>query len=167
MTKDVLVFCRDHQLIRMSDRLAEQLSKPQRTEEYDDESHSEEKGDWLADGFFAMRTGELLAYRDFIEENTPYSTQHGVKGEEYQNVLVVFDDVEANWNQYSFSKLLTPRTAGAPTEGQEERGRKLAYVCFSRAEQHLKILFYTPTPEAAREELIARRLFTDTQITIA
>jgi DNA helicase-2/ATP-dependent DNA helicase PcrA len=79
---------------------------------------------------------------------------------------VVFDDVEANWNQYSFSKLLTPRTAGAPTEGQEERGRKLAYVCFSRAEQHLKILFFTPAPEATRDELITRGLFNDNQITL-
>jgi|694.fasta_scaffold45200_4 DNA helicase-2/ATP-dependent DNA helicase PcrA len=164
--KDVLSFCRDNQLISMSDRLAEQLSKPQRTEQYDDELHSEEKGDWLADCFFAMTTNELFAYRDFIEDNTPYSTQHGVKGEEYQNVLVVFDDVEANWNQYSFSKLLTPRTAGAPTEGQEERGRKLAYVCFSRAEQHLKILFFTPAPEATRDELITRGLFNDNQITL-
>ena len=163
-TKDVLTYCRDNELIHVSDRLAEQLAKPPRTEEYDDEAHGEEKGDWLADNFFIMRTSELFAYRDFIEENTPYSTQHGVKGEEYPNVLVVFDDVEANWNQYSFSKLLTPATAGEPTEGQRERGRKLAYVCFSRAEQHLRILFFTPAPEATRAELIENGLFSDNQI---
>ncbi|MDI1311270.1 UvrD-helicase domain-containing protein [Prosthecobacter sp.] len=166
-TKDALVYCRDNNLIRVSDRLAEQLARPPRAEEYDDEAHSEEKGDWLADGFFVMPTSELFAYREFIEENTPYSTQHGVKGEEYPNVLVVFDDVEANWNQYSFSKLLTPGIAGEPTEGQQERGRKLAYVCFSRAEQHLKILFFTPAPEATRAELIAKGLFNDNQITTA
>ena len=146
--KDVLTYCRDNDLISVSDRLAEQLARPPRAEEYDDEVHSEEKGDWLADSFFLMPTSELFAYRDFVLKNTPYSTQHGVKGEEYPNVLVVFDDVEANWNQYSFSKLLTPGTAGEPTEGQHERGRKLAYVCFSRAERHLKILFFTPAPEA-------------------
>jgi DNA helicase II / ATP-dependent DNA helicase PcrA len=165
--KDVLAYCRDHELIRVSERLGEQLARPPRAEEYDEDAHTEEKGDWLADSFFAMPTSELFAYRDFIEENTPYSTQHGVKGEEYPNVLVVFDDVEANWNQYSFSKLLTPATAGEPTEGQQERGRKLAYVCFSRAEQHLKILFFTPAPEATRAELIERGLFNENQIEIA
>lgn len=165
--RDVLAYCRDNELIHFSDRLAEQLARPPRIEEYDEEVHSEEKGDWLADSFFAMPTSELFAYRDFIEENTPYSTQHGVKGEEYPNVLVVFDDVEANWNQYSFSKLLTPGTAGEPTEGQQERGRKLAYVCFSRAEQHLKILFFTPAPEATREELLTKGLFSDNQITMS
>lgn len=165
--KDVLAYCRDNGLIGMSDRLAEQLARAPRAEEYDEETDGLEKGEWLADSFFAMPTNELLAYRDFIEQNTPYSTQHGVKGEEYPNVLVVFDDVEANWNQYSFSKLLTPATAGEPTEGQQERGRKLAYVCFSRAEQHLKILFFTPAPEATRDELIAKGLFSADQIVIA
>ncbi|MEZ5710502.1 MAG: AAA family ATPase [Blastomonas sp.] len=165
--KEVLIYCRDNGLIGMSDRLTEQLDRTPRTEEYDEEIHGEEKGEWLADSFFAMPTSELLAYRDFIDENTPYSTQHGVKGEEYPNVLVVFDDVEASWNQYSFSKLLTPATAGEPTEGQQERGRKLAYVCFSRAEQHLKILFFTPSPEAARAELLEKGLFTADQIVIS
>ncbi len=166
-TKDVLTYCRDNGIIQMSDRLAEHLAKPPRAEEYDEEAHGEEKAEWLADSFFVMPTSELFAYRDFIEENTPYSTQHGVKGEEYPKVLVVFDDVEANWHQYSFSKLLTPETAGEPTEGQQERGRKLAYVCFSRAEQHLKILFFTPVPEATQAELIAKGLFTEDQIVIA
>jgi len=166
-TKDVLVYCMDNGLIRVPDRLGEQLARPPRTEEYNEDSHGEEKGDWLADNFFVMPTDELFAYRDFIEENTPYSTQHGVKGEEYPNVLVVFDDVEANWNQYSFSKLLTPGAAGEPTEGQYERGRKLAYVCFSRAEQNLRILLFTPSPEAARDELIAKGLLTAGQIVIA
>jgi DNA helicase-2/ATP-dependent DNA helicase PcrA len=166
-TKGVLSYCRDHDLIRVSERLAEQLARPPRTEEYDEDAHGEEKGDWLADSFFDMPTSELFAYRDFIEENTPYSTQHGVKGEEYPNVLVVFDDIEANWSQYSFSKLLTPETAGEPTPGQQERGRKLAYVCFSRAEQHLKILFFTPRPEETRNELLEKGLFTADQIVIA
>ncbi|QJB69853.1 UvrD-helicase domain-containing protein [Parasphingorhabdus halotolerans] len=165
--KDVLTYCRDRELIPVSDRLAEQLDRAPRTEEFDEELHNEEKGDWLADGLFAMPTTELFAYRDFISENTPYSTQHGVKGEEYPNVLVVFDDIEASWNQYSFSKLLTPGTAGEPTEGQQERGRKLAYVCFSRAERNLKILFFTPEPEKTKAELIERKLIQQEQISIA
>ncbi len=166
-TKDVLAYCSENGLINLSDRLADQLARPPRTEEYNNDTHSEDKGEWLADRFFSMPTNELSAYRDFILESTPYSTQHGVKGEQYPNVLVVIDDVEANWNQYNFSKLLAPGVAGDPTEGQAERGRKLAYVCFSRAEAHLKILFFTPTPEAMRDELVARGLFSEGQVVIS
>lgn len=90
-----------------------------------------------------------------------------MKGEEYPNVMVVFDDVEANWNQYSFTKLLTPQTAGQPTDGQRARGRNLAYVCFSRARANLRILLFTPEPEAARKELIEGLHLSLDQITIA
>lgn len=165
--RDILEYCVDSGLLRQSDRLAEQLARSPHTEEYDDDVHSETKGEWLADSFFSHTSTELFAYHDFISEHTPYSTQHGVKGEEYPNVLVVFDDIEAGWNQYSFSKLLTPRVAGAPTEGQLERGRKLAYVCFSRAEKHLKVLFFTPSPEATRDEMIERGLLKEDQIFIS
>lgn len=72
----------------------------------------------------------------------------------------MFDDTEANWNNYNFSRLLTPGTAGgALTEGQRDRGTKLAYVCFSRAERDLRIILFTPSPESAKAELVASEPF--------
>jgi len=165
--KDVLVYCRDHDFFAMSDRLRDLLVREPRPEEYDEALYGEDKGDWLADSFLTMKTVELQAYCDFMLENTVYSTQHGVKGEEYPNVMVVFDDVEAAWNQYSFTKLLMPQTAGVPTDGQYDRGRKLAYVCFSRARENLRILLFTSAPEAARQELIEKLHLRLEQITIA
>ena len=164
--KEVLLLARDLGVVRMPDRLIEDLSRDTRSEDFDEDIHSQEKGDWLADAFFAMSTEELHPYFDFISENTPFSTQHGVKGEEYSNVLVVFDDVEARWSHYNFNKLLTPKTIGEPTEGQLDRSRKLAYVCFSRAELNLRILLFTPRPAEARAELLARGLFGDGQIKV-
>lgn len=162
--KDVYEYCRDKELVKFSDRLSEHLDRSPRTDSYDEEAFGAEKGDWLCDAFFAMQTPELETYCDFIEENTVYSTQHGVKGEEYTDVLVVFDDVEAAWNNYSFSKLLTPNTAGNPTEGQFEKSRKLAYVCFSRAVENLRILLYINDVNAAKEELLQKELFSEANI---
>ncbi len=164
--KDVFEYCRERELIRFSDRLSEHLARAPRTEEYDEENYGAEKGDWLCDEFLATGTAELEAYCDFILENTPYSTQHGVKGEEYSDVLVVFDDVEAAWSKYSFSKLLTPSVSGKPTEGQSRRSERLAYVCFSRAEENLRVLLYTTSASAAKEELIHRGLFDESDISI-
>lgn len=164
--RDILAYCRDNGLLRFSDRLADAFDRAPRAEEYDEDVHSVDKGDWLSDAFLAMKTDELPAYCDFVTNNTAYSTQHGVKGEEYPNVLVVFDDVEAEWNNYSFTKLLTPSTSGEPTEGQRERGRKLAYVCFSRALDNLRILLFTPNPNAARKELLKQKLLNAEQIEV-
>lgn len=113
-----------------------------------------------------MPAAEIISYCGFLENNSAYSTQHGVKGEEYKNVIVVYDDIEAAWSNYSFTKLLTPKTAGAPTEGQLQRGKKLAYVCFSRATENLRVVLFTPNPKDAEAELIARGLVVREQVRI-
>lgn len=77
---------------------------------------------------------EVSRYRAVLENSLPFSTKHGVKGDEFQNVVVILDDAGANWNQYSFGKLL----AGSDTsESREKRTRNLFYVCCSRAKDKL------------------------------
>ncbi|TWT34913.1 hypothetical protein Enr8_23280 [Blastopirellula retiformator] len=105
-------------------------------------------------------------YCGFIDENTPYSTQHGVKGEEYEDVIVVFDDTEASWTHYTFAILLAPNSAGTANDNQLARSRKLAYVCFSRAIKNLRVVLFTPDPESAAEELMAQGFFQESQINI-
>lgn len=162
----ILRFARDNRLYSMSERLLEDLGREPMQQAFDKNEHSTEKGRWLADSFFTMNTSQISKYVDFVNDNTPFSTQHGVKGEEYSNVVVVFDDTEAAWNTYSFTKMLTPGTSGEATEGQLNRSRKLAYVCFSRAEINLKIILFTPNPTSAKSELIDAGLFAEEQVSI-
>ncbi|WP_170755631.1 UvrD-helicase domain-containing protein [Ruegeria lacuscaerulensis] len=163
--KEVLQYCRDNDLCSISERLAYQMDRKSR-EEFDreNEDHQREKGDWLADQFFTLETEELERYFKFLDESSPFSTQHGAKGEEYENVLVMIDDIEANWNTYSFSKFLTPKVAGDPTDRQRELTEKLAYVCFSRAEVNLRVLFFSKDAKAAGAELIDAGLFEVEQV---
>jgi len=93
---------------------------------------------------------EISHYRAVLQNNLPYSTKHGVKGDEFQNVLVVLDDAGANWNQYSFSKLL----AGTDTsESRVKRSRNLFYVCCSRAKDKLIVADLGATAQAKVEAL--------------
>lgn len=164
-TKEILKYCEDSALLQFSDRLSSQLRRDAREDfDADNEDHQRDKGDWLADEFFEMDCREIGPYIDFLDENSPFSTQHGSKGEEYPNVFVMIDDIEASWNTYSFGKTMTPATAGDPTERQAELTRKLAYVCFSRAEVNLRILFFSLDPDNAGRELIDRGLFEEEQI---
>ncbi|MEZ8606918.1 UvrD-helicase domain-containing protein [Vibrio sp. 10N.239.311.G01] len=164
--KQIYEYCLQVELIDLPERVVEHLARQPRTEEFSEAEFGLEKGDWLCDEFFAMKTTEFDQYFEFIRENTNYSTQHGVKGEEYPDVLVVLDDVEAAWNQYNFSKLLTPDTSGEPSEGQQRRGEKLAYVSFSRAEDNLRILFFTSNPNEAKNELLRKGLFCAEDISV-
>lgn len=162
----ILRFVRDNRLYNFSDRLIEEMDREPMQKAYDNSAHAAEKGRWLADIFLAMDTSQIGRYVDFVNDNTPFSTQHGVKGEEYSNVVVVFDDTEAAWSLYSFTKTLTPQTSGEGTEGQLSRSRKLAYVCFSRAEVNLRVILFTPDPISAKNELINAGLFKGEQISV-
>lgn len=164
---DVLRFAENNGLCPISERLRKTIGREPRKEAYDEEIHSEDKGDWLADEFFRMPVGEIDKYCDFLSDNTEFSTQHGVKGEQYPRVLVVFDDVGSGWTNYSFTKTLTPKTEGKePTERQQRLSNNLAYVCFSRAEAELRIVMYTTNPEKAKDELVERKLLLESQIEI-
>ncbi|CUI05662.1 possible DNA helicase [Janthinobacterium sp. CG23_2] len=165
---DILRYSRENELCPASKRLAENLDRERRAEPFDEEIHALEKGDWLADEFFGMGLKEIAKYCEFIDDNTEFSTQHGVKGEEYDSVLVVIDDVGSAWNNYSFAKTLTPIAAGGePTERQRRLTNNLAYVCFSRAEKDLRIVMYSQNAAAAQKELLEKKLFTKDQIEIA
>lgn len=83
---------------------------------------------------------ELMALSKFIDDKTPFSTKHGVKGIEFENVLVVFG---RGWNQYNFGQMLEWVTNGVPSGKEDtfERNRNLFYVACSRPKKRLALLF--------------------------
>ena len=70
-----------------------------------------------------------------------YSTDHGVKGEEYDNILFV---IGKRWNLYNFAKYL-PMTDEDININKDayERNRNLFYVGCSRAKKKLVLLITT------------------------
>ncbi len=83
---------------------------------------------------------ELIALAAFINDHTPFSTKHGVKGAEFKNVLVVLG---RGWNQYNWDQFLKWFPDGYPTDKKEsyERNRNLFYVACSRPKTNLVLLF--------------------------
>jgi DNA helicase-2/ATP-dependent DNA helicase PcrA len=47
----------------------------------------------------------LVGYQKYLNEESAYSTQHGVKGAEFERVMVILNDEEGNMNTYSYEKL--------------------------------------------------------------
>ena len=158
-------------LVNESARLEKHLAREPRAETYEEALYGPDRQDWLVDEFLAFSLQEIERYCEFITENTVYSTQHGVKGEQYEKVLVVFDDIGSAWTQYNFSGLLTPKTylssaKNQPTERQLRLSKNLAYVCFSRALVDLRIVFFTGNPIDAAKELVESGLFTSGQVEV-
>lgn len=83
---------------------------------------------------------ELSALAKFINDHTPFSTKHGVKGAEFENVLVVFG---RGWNQYNWTQFLEWHPDRYPGNKEESyvRNRNLFYVACSRPKKNLVLLF--------------------------
>lgn len=83
---------------------------------------------------------ELIALNRFIDGHTPFATKHGVKGAQFENVLVI---IGRGWNKYNFAQTLEWIDGGPPADKQEffENNRNLFYVACSRPKVRLAMLF--------------------------
>ncbi|NBK99661.1 MAG: ATP-dependent helicase [Clostridia bacterium] len=95
--------------------------------------------------FLELEYSQFLSAIYFLYPEAEYSTEHGVKGEEYDNVIFV---IGKGWNQYQFEVYAPMITGVIPIprgkESSFERNRNLFYVCCSRAKKRLIFLVTIP-----------------------
>ncbi|GAA0584410.1 ATP-dependent helicase [Kribbella sandramycini] len=156
---------RDRGLIEIDDRLAPYLDADTPTEDLD------ELGATLT-AYLDCDVAELAGYAKYVGQLSAYSTQQGVKGTEFPDVLVVLDDQESTHNQFSYDKLFGIRPP-SPTDIKRRRGgeettidrtRRLFYVCASRATESLAIVLYAADVSQATAALRHSHLLDDNQV---
>ncbi len=93
-------------------------------------------------GLRAVSYREIIALCSYLSGHSPFETKHGVKGAEFENVLVV---VGRGWSRYNFKEMLelAGDAAHVPAGKQAayERNRNLFYVTCSRPKRRLAVLF--------------------------
>lgn len=101
-----------------------------------DEKERQVRDKVLLEAYMDLPYSELLTFWKHVQNNTVFSTKHGTKGDEFDNVLSVIDDTE--WVQeYNFKNFFND------TEEKSDRKlrtRNLFYVECSRAIDNLMVL---------------------------
>lgn len=137
------------------------------------ESPDDEDADPVSDqiaalvAFLDCAFSEIAPYAAYVAHEAPFDTHHGVKGLEFERVMVLMNDGEARGFQFGYDKLLG---AKAPTaadikntqedkETSVDRTRRLFYVTCSRARSSLALVAYSPDPAAVRAHVIANGWF--------
>ena len=91
----------------------------------------------------------------FLYPEAEFSTEHGVKGEEYDNVVFV---IGKGWNQYQFETYAPMITGHAPIpkgkQASYERNRNLFYVCCSRPKKRLFFFVTVPIDHVFKSFLV-------------
>jgi DNA helicase-2/ATP-dependent DNA helicase PcrA len=138
-------------------------------EEDEDDQRADESEKELAsmDAFLACPASQLLAYQIYISERSPFWTQQGIKGAEFDRVLVVLDDAESTHNQFSYEKYLGLKAPSdtdqkhidAGEETTVDRTRRLFYVSCTRALKDLAVVLFTDDPVQAEAHVQQLNLF--------
>ena len=96
--------------------------------------------------FLELEYLQFAAVIDFLHPDAMFSTEHSVKGEEYDNVVFV---IGRGWNLYHFetyAPMITGRSSiPKGKEASFERNRNLFYVCCSRPKKRLFLFVTIPT----------------------
>lgn len=185
--RSVLEVLAKHKLMKIPSKLQSFVATPEESEiesEIDQtgdtlkgEAEPEERDDseiaaWaeaLETEFFQIRN-----YRDYIEENSIIRTHQGVKGNEFERVMVVMDDDEAggflfSYEQYFGVKELSKGSQKKQDAGEEtglDRTRRLFYVTSTRAKNSLAHVIYTSDVTKAKENLISKQFARECEIIV-
>ena len=122
------------------------------------------KGWYLWNRIKDISFSEYVKSIEYQKEYFPYSTQHSVKGSEFDNVLVILDN--GKWNMYNFNLLLENifNENNILEERKKDifnRTKKLFYVCCTRAKENLIVFIQINNQKINKEKIIsnAKKLF--------
>lgn len=114
----------------------------------------------------------VRSYDDYVNQRTRFDTHQGVKGLEFDRVMVIIDDSEARGFMFSYDKLfgvkeLTEtdiRHIEAGKESSVDRTQRLFYVTCTRAKESLAIVMYTSDSEKVKNQAINKGWFSEQEI---
>lgn len=171
-TRDVLEHMRDTGLIALEPRVLSYLEAgeappPEQAAALDEADEDARLELSAMDGFLSCKASDFWGYKEYVEELSPFSTQQGIKGAEFERVLVIADDGESSHFQFSYDKYFGVSELSANDrknldEGREtqvERTRRLFYVCCTRAMKDLVVVFFANDVGAAEQAVRAMNLF--------
>ena len=113
--------------------------------------------------FFQCSTQELRPYECYVSEGSPYATQHGVKGAQFERVIVVMDEEESDYRTYNYERVFASAEARAADRARAQDGDentwsrtlRLLYVCCTRAQRGLVLTFFVADPAITLENVVA------------
>ena len=114
----------------------------------------------------------IAPYAAYVAHEASFDTHQGVKGLEFDRVMVLMDDGDARGFLFGYDKLLGAKAPSASdlknaAEGKDsslDRTRRLFYVTCSRAKSSLALVAYSADPSAMKEHVIQSGLLAQDEV---
>lgn len=110
---------------------------------------------------------QFYHYFEYVTERSRFATHQGVKGLEFERVMLIYDDAGSRGRSFSYEKLFGAKPMSESDlknirEGKEtsvQRTMRLLYVTCTRAKDSLALVTYTNSPEAVYNYCIGKGWF--------
>lgn len=115
---------------------------------------------------------QLRAYEQYVSGHSPFGTHQGVKGLEFDRVMVIIDDESSKGFLFSYEKLFGTKAKSEADLKNESQGiettidrtRRLFYVICSRAKESLAVVAYCQDPQMVKRRVVAESWFKDDEV---
>tara|TARA_R110002096_G_scaffold311690_3_gene505989 strand:- start:2759 stop:4651 length:1893 start_codon:yes stop_codon:yes gene_type:complete len=174
---DVLLCVAEHMLFEVPESLLSAytvLKNPAGSSDEDEEADPLSERVSAVLSFLKAPYSEIDVYRRYVNGLASFDTHQGVKGLEFQRVMVILDDAEARGFLFSYGKLIGDKELSATDrknirEGKDssaDRTRRLLYVTCSRAGSSLALVVYAENPEAVKTQMVQDGWFTAEEVDV-
>ena len=117
--------------------------------------------DAAVESFLNAPFSQIEPYKTYVTGAAHFDTHQGVKGREFERVMVIMDDSEARGFMFKYENLFSGSAEGTPSTAST---RRLFYVTCSRAMKSLALVAYSTSPERVRRHVLSESWFLEAEV---
>lgn len=168
--RDVVSLLKETQLLTFSDVILNALNLSIHEIEENEDDADEELMAWGR--LMELPISEMRMFDNYLTQKTNYDTHQGVKGLEFDRVMVIIDDSESKGKWFSYDKLFGVKKISETDIKNEEEGKettidrtmRLLYVTCTRAKISLAIVMYAKDIDVVKRNMISNKWFEEEEI---
>jgi DNA helicase-2/ATP-dependent DNA helicase PcrA len=149
----------DHNLLEVPESLQASATEPSADAAA---SHFDEREDRQAERALSIQSflnapfSQIGPMMEYLSGAARFDTHQGVKGLEFDRVMVIMDDSEARGFLFKYEDLFGGKAAGEKTV---ESTKRLFYVTASRAKESLALVAYSSAPDRVKNYVLREEWF--------
>jgi DNA helicase-2/ATP-dependent DNA helicase PcrA len=158
--QDVLIRISERRLLQIPERLAAWTTASDDETTEDAEGSESDDRSKLIDDLLATPFSQISPLATYLSRKARFDTHQGVKGLEFERVMVIMDDQEARGFMFKYEDLFGRKTEGKTLEAT----RRLFYVTASRATKSLALVAYTDDVARVKKFMLDNAWFSEEEV---
>lgn len=131
--------------------------------EEDEQADRQTERDLAIQSFLKAPFSQIEPMAEYLSGNAHFDTHQGVKGLEFDRVMVIMDDAEARGFLFKYEDLFGGKEAGDKTV---ESTKRLFYVTASRAKESLALVAYSSSSERVQRFVLGQGWFSEDEVVV-